>query len=123
MIRHGARALLPALALLAAGVQAEPAPILGWRVVAAHPLHVIYHLQYFTLTAVTTHSGFEGLVVGDKNRLALGTFHHQMHHRYFECNYGGLEVPWDKWFGSFHDGTPAAHQAILDRRRRLAAKA
>ena len=37
MIRHGARALLPALALLAAGVQAEPAPILGWRVVAAHP--------------------------------------------------------------------------------------
>lgn len=91
--------------------------------VPAHPLHVIYHLQYFTLTAATTHSGYEGLLVKDKNRLALGTFHHQMHHRYFECNYGGLEVPWDKWLGSFHDGTPEAHAQINERRRRMAATA
>ena len=38
----------------------------------------------------------------DENRLKLGTFHHQMHHRYFECNYGSLEIPWDEIFGSFH---------------------
>ncbi len=46
--------------------------------------------------------------------------HHQMHHRYFECNYGNLEVPWDKWFGSFHDGTETAHEQMKARRRRLA---
>ena len=40
-----------------------------------------------------------------------------MHHRYFECNYGNLEVPWDKWFGSFHDGTIAAHQRMKQRLR------
>ncbi len=88
-------------------------------VVPAHPLHILYHMQYLTLTAATTHSGFEGLLVRDRNRLALGTFHHQMHHRYFECNYGSLEVPWDKVFGSFHDGTAAADERMRARRRRM----
>ena len=88
-------------------------------VVPAGPVHVLYHLQYYCLTAATTHSGFEGLVVRDRNRLALGTFHHQMHHRYFECNYGSLEIPWDRFFGSFHDGTPEAHAAMTERRRRI----
>ena len=50
---------------------------------------------------------------------ALGTFHHQMHHRYFECNYGSLEMPWDKWFGSFHDGTVEANERMQERRKRL----
>ncbi len=74
-------------------------------VVAAHPVHVLYHLQYFCLSAATTHSGFEGLEVGGRKQLGLGTFHHQLHHRYFECNYGSLSIPWDKLFGTFHDGT------------------
>lgn len=88
-------------------------------VVPAHPVHILYHLQYFTLTAATTHAGFAGFSVAGRNRFALGTFHHQMHHRYFECNYGGLEVPWDKWFGSFHDGTAESHERFLERRRRM----
>lgn len=88
-------------------------------VVAAHPIHILFHMQHQALTAATSHTGFEGLVVRDRNRLALGTFHHQMHHRYFDCNYGNLEVPWDKWFGSFHDGTEEAHARIRERRRRL----
>ena len=87
--------------------------------IGAHPLHIIFHLQYYTLTAVTTHTGFQGLVVKDKNRLALGTFHHQMHHRYFECNYGSLEMPWDKWFGSFHDGTVEANERMQERRKSI----
>ncbi len=89
-------------------------------VVAAHPIHILFHMQHQALTAATSHTGFEGLVIRDRNRLALGTFHHQMHHRYFECNYGNLEVPWDKWFGSFHDGTQAAHARMKERRRRIA---
>lgn len=89
---------------------------------ASHPLHIIFHLQYYALTAVTTHTGFESLFLKDKKRLNLGTFHHQMHHRYFECNYGSLDVPWDKFFGSFHDGTDMAHQQMKDRRRGFQAK-
>ena len=89
-------------------------------IVAAHPVHILFHLQYYTLTAATTHTGFEGLLVKDKDRLKLGTFHHQMHHRYFECNYGSLEIPWDKFFGSFHDGTTEADARIRERRKRMA---
>lgn len=88
-------------------------------VVPANPVHILYHMQYLTLTAATTHCGFEGLVVKDKNRLKLGTFHHQMHHRYFECNYGSLEVPWDKVFGSFHDGSVEADDRMKERRKRI----
>lgn len=86
---------------------------------ASHPLHILFHLQFYALTTVTTHTGFETFFVKDKRRLRLGMFHHQMHHRYFECNYGNLDVPWDKLFGSFHDGTAAAHAQMKDRRRRI----
>ena len=88
--------------------------------VAAHPIHILFHMQHQALTAATSHTGFEGLLVRDRNRLALGTFHHQMHHRYFECNYGNLEVPWDMVFGSFHDGTAESHEKFKERRKRLA---
>ena len=93
--------------------------LIHW-IVAAHPVHILFHLQYYALTAATTHTGFEGLAVKDKNRFSLGTFHHQMHHRYFECNYGSLELPWDKVFGSFHDGTEASNEKIKERRKRMA---
>lgn len=87
-------------------------------VVAAHPLHILFHLQHQALTAASSHTGFESLLVRDRKALALGTFHHQMHHRYFEVNYGNLEMPWDKWFGSFHDGTAEAHERLKERRGR-----
>ncbi len=89
--------------------------------VAAHPIHILFHMQHQALTAATSHTGFEGLVIARRSRFALGTFHHQMHHRYFDCNYGNLEVPWDKWLGSFHDGSNEAHQRLKQRRARTAA--
>ena len=85
-------------------------------IVPAHPIIILFHMQHQALTAATSHTGFETLLVKDEGRLALGTFHHQMHHRYLECNYGNLEVPWDKAFGSFHDGTDAAHERLKKRR-------
>ena len=92
-------------------------------VVPANPLIVIYHLQHYTLTAATTHTGYQGIQLGGRLRLRLGTFHHQLHHRFFECNYGGLEIPWDKWMGSFNDGTPESHQEFLRQRKQKAAQA
>ena len=87
--------------------------------IVSHPIHILYHLQYYCLTAATTHSGFEGLFIGGKKRLSLGTFHHQMHHRYFECNYGSLEIPFDKVFKSFHDGTEQSMTQIRERRKQV----
>ncbi len=88
-------------------------------VVPTHPVHMIAHLMFYALYAVTTHTGFEGLWARGRKRLHLGNFHHQMHHRYFEVNYGTLEIPWDKLFGTFHDGTAAGKDMM---RARLAAR-
>lgn len=84
-------------------------------VLPTHPIHIICHLQFYGLYAIITHTGHEGLWIKGAKRLHLGNFHHQMHHRYFECNYGTLEVPWDKLFGTFHDGTEAAKQRMRER--------
>ena len=84
-------------------------------VVPTHPLHLIFHLMYYALFAVTTHTGFESLWFLSRKRMALGTFHHQIHHRYFEVNYGSLDVPWDKLFGSFHDGTEGGKAKMKER--------
>ncbi|XDZ66523.1 sterol desaturase family protein [Alphaproteobacteria bacterium LSUCC0684] len=91
-------------------------------ILPSSPVHILFHMQHQSLTAATSHTGYEALLMKDKKHLALGTFHHQMHHRYFDCNYGNLEMPWDKWFGSFHDGTESSHSAFRERRRRLLAK-
>jgi len=88
-------------------------------VLPSHPVHLIFHLMYYAVFAVTTHTGFEGLWFNHVKRLSLGTFHHQIHHRYFEVNYGSLDVPWDKLFGSFHDGTPEGKAQM---KARLAAR-
>jgi sterol desaturase/sphingolipid hydroxylase (fatty acid hydroxylase superfamily) len=84
-------------------------------VLPTHPLHLIYHLQFYALYAVVTHTGHEGLWLRGAKRLHLGNFHHQMHHRYFEVNYGTLEIPWDKVFGTFHDGSDAGRDMMRER--------
>lgn len=80
-----------------------------------HPMHLICHLQFYALYAVITHTGHEGLWVRGAKRLHLGNFHHQMHHRYFEVNYGTLEIPWDVLFGTFHDGSEAGKAMMKER--------
>ena len=84
-------------------------------VVASHPVHVFFHMHVQALNPAASHSGFDGLMVGGKKRVELGDFFHQLHHRYFECNYGTAEMPWDRWFGTFHDGTPEARKRLRAR--------
>lgn len=107
------------------GLSMHPVESLGFfssilihLIVPAHPLHILFHLQHQGLTAATSHTGYESLLLQDRKSLVLGRFHHQMHHRYFEVNYGNLEMPWDKWFGTFHDGTADAHARLKSRRQR-----
>lgn len=84
-------------------------------VLPTHPVHLICHLMFFALYAIVTHSGFEGLWAKGKKRLHLGNFHHQMHHRFFEVNYGTLEIPLDKFFGTFHDGSEEGDAMMKER--------
>jgi sterol desaturase/sphingolipid hydroxylase (fatty acid hydroxylase superfamily) len=86
-------------------------------VVASHPIHILFHMHWNTLGAAITHTGFDSLTVNSKPVFMLGSFHHQLHHRYYHCNYGNSFMPWDKWFGSDHDGTAGAMAAIKRRRK------
>jgi len=91
-------------------------------VVASHPIHLIFHVVYQGPGAAMTHAGYEDLLIRDKRRLALGTFYHQLHHRYFECNYGNQEMPWDRWFGTFHSGTPEDTISTRSRKKKMYSK-
>ena len=91
-------------------------------VVASHPVHLIFHVLYQGPGAAMTHTGYEDLLIKDKRSLALGTFYHTLHHRYYECNYGNQEMPWDRWFGTFHDGTQDGTKETRARKKRMYAK-
>ena len=73
-------------------------------VIPSHPIHLYFHVIYLAPGAAMTHTGYEDLLIKDKRKLALGSFYHQLHHRYYECNYGNQEMPWDRLFRTFHDG-------------------
>ena len=91
-------------------------------ILPSHPLHVIFHLFALNLGAIFSHAGFDKLLIKDKEAIKAGSFHHQLHHRYFECNYGSEEMPLDRWFGSFHDGTPEATKRIRARKKLIFAR-
>ena len=82
--------------------------ILIHLIVPSHPLIMYFHMYLQALNPIASHSGFDDLLAGNRRVISLGEFFHQLHHRYFECNYGTADVPWDKWFGSFHDGSDQA---------------
>jgi sterol desaturase/sphingolipid hydroxylase (fatty acid hydroxylase superfamily) len=91
--------------------------LIHW-VIASHPIHFLFHMQVKTLEAVTSHAGHQKLVVSKGTEYELGDFFHQLHHRYFECNYGTIEMPLDRWFGTFHSGTVADSKKIKMRKHR-----
>ena len=88
--------------------------VLIFWIVASHPIHAMFMLQFAALTPAAGHIGFDKLVV--KGKVALPSdFPHYLHHRYFDCNYGGAVVPLDSWFGTFHDGSPEAHARMQEK--------
>ena len=74
-------------------------------VIPSHPLHLLFHAYFQQCSPVMSHAGFEKVIVKDSEMARSGDFFHQLHHRYFECNYGTSEIPFDKWFGTFHNGS------------------
>lgn len=88
-------------------------------VIPSHPIHLYFHVIYLAPGAAMTHTGYEDLLIKDKRKLALGTFYHQLHHRYYECNYGNQEMPWDRWFGTFHDGSDKGTKETRSRKKNM----
>lgn len=89
--------------------------LLHW-IIPSHPVHAIFHLMHAGLSPALGHAGFHKLVTKGEKGLMADNYFHYLHHRYFTVNFGHEAVPLDKWFGSFHDGSQEAQQALLDRR-------
>jgi Delta7-sterol 5-desaturase len=90
--------------------------ILIHLVVPSHPIHMLFHAYFLTLGTSTSHSGYQALLIGNSSKFVISSFFHQLHHRYFNCNFGNTELPMDRWFGSFNDGTTAATRKLLKER-------
>ena len=88
-------------------------------IVPAHPLHFIHHSMMTGLAPAQGHTGFDRVVTGQKSSVHLPYYAHYLHHRLFEVNYADGNIPLDKWFGSFHDGSPEADEALKRRRKKI----
>ena len=97
--------------------------VVPW-VLALHPVNALYQLHLAAFLPALSHSGYDRLKVGKRLQIDAGAHFHYLHHKYFECNYGGSLLPLDKMFGTFHDGSDTAHtslrQRIRDRRKAMA---
>lgn len=85
-------------------------------VIPSHPVIVLVHLYSRCLGPAFSHAGFEKVLAGDAQVIDAADFHHQLHHRYFECNYGTVDAPWDWWFDTIHDGSEESTVRIQKRR-------
>ncbi|MCK5673454.1 MAG: sterol desaturase family protein [Spirochaetales bacterium] len=90
--------------------------LIHW-VIPSHPIHAIFHLMHAGISPALGHTGFHKLVIKGEKGLQADNFFHYLHHRYFTVNFGVEAFPLDKWFGSFHDGSPAAHTVMLEKRK------
>ncbi len=90
--------------------------ILLFFVIPSHPIHMINLASRLGVAPAQGHTGFDRIALGDDATMDVSYYAHYLHHKYFEVNYADGMVPLDKWFGSFHDGTPEAHEAMKARR-------
>ncbi len=91
--------------------------------IVSNPVLVIYQLHMAGFGAVVGHVGFDKVEVSDDKAIASHAFAHYLHHKYFEVNYGDGLLPFDKWFGTWHDGTKEGDAQMQARYERKKAKA
>jgi sterol desaturase/sphingolipid hydroxylase (fatty acid hydroxylase superfamily) len=96
-------------------------------IIPSNPILALYQLHRAGFGAIPGHIGFDKIEVGQETGVATHAYIHYLHHKYFEVNYGDGLVPFDKWFGTFHDGSKES-QAQMDarfekKRERMNAKA
>jgi sterol desaturase/sphingolipid hydroxylase (fatty acid hydroxylase superfamily) len=84
-------------------------------VVPSHPIHAMFNSLHLMMAPAPGHAGFEKVEL-PAGSFETGGYAHYLHHKYFEVNYADGAIPLDRWFGSFHDGSPAGDAAMKHRR-------
>ena len=88
--------------------------VVQW-VLALHPANALFQIQLAIFNAATAHTGFEQLKFGNRLTIEGGSHFHYLHHKHFECNYGGSLVVLDRIFGTFHDGSKEGDREMRQR--------
>ena len=94
-------------------------------VIPSNPLIALYQLHFAGFGAIPGHIGFDKVELTDETAIDSHAYMHNLHHKYFEVNYGDGLIPLDRWFGTFHDGSPegdARMKARFDRKKARANK-
>jgi len=86
-------------------------------VLALHPLNALFQLQFAVFNAAMSHTGYEKILLKNDVGIESNSYFHYLHHKYFECNYGGTIAPMDQLFGTFHNGSTEAHKKMRQRMR------
>lgn len=97
--------------------------ILIHLVLPSHPLLVLYHLQVTGTGAVVGHIGFDKIETGPAKAINSHAYAHYLHHKYFEVNYSDGLLPFDRLFGTWHDGTKAGDAQMKARFERKKVRA
>lgn len=91
--------------------------LIHW-IIPSHPVIAMWHIFHAGISPYASHSGFETMVLKDGFRVYTGSYNHYLHHKYFECNYSADTANFlDKFFGTFHDGSDEATEALKQRLR------
>lgn len=91
-------------------------PLAAHLLILSHPFLVIWQWNLAAFGALVGHIGFDKVEIGDKRAIGTHAYAHYLHHKYFEVNFcddGAL--PWDKWFGTWHDGTSEGDRLMKER--------
>ncbi|AQQ20427.1 MULTISPECIES: sterol desaturase family protein [Burkholderia] len=84
--------------------------------VPSHPFLAVYFFHLAGFGAVVGHLGFDRLEMADGIAPKSHAYAHYLHHKFFEVNYcDNGTFPLDKWFGSWHDGSPEGDRRMQER--------
>ena len=85
-----------------------------------HPLAILAWLLFMTGMNVLGHLGFElfpkGFTTNRFTKLANTSVHHNMHHKYVNCNYGLYFNFWDRLMGTNHVNYDEEFETVVAKR-------
>lgn len=87
-------------------------PCVLWWFLPVSPEIILFTTLTVGLVPAINHTGFQQLILPGGNTVYLGDWFHQLHHQHFRVNYGNPLSPFDKVFGSWHNGSEDAMREL-----------
>jgi len=84
-----------------------------------HPVVILFHLTFMTISAITNHMGFEILPKNGARhwfwKWMISGVHHTEHHKYFRVNYGLFFTWWDVWLKTEYEKYADEFDQVMNR--------